>query len=96
MVDSPIHARNKLAAAFRKVAPPTPDVEAQLRADLATSKLDAAIRQALRGARLGDAHLGHLIGLLLNESGVDGATSTVLEKMVREAVRTSQAAKDGE
>jgi hypothetical protein len=91
MVDSPEHARNKLAGLHSRGAVPHPDAEAAARTNLATSKIDKAIRDSLRVCpkHLDDSQIGHLVGLILNESGIDGETSTRVERDVRAAIVAS-------
>jgi len=91
MADSPIRARNKLAALHSYGATPDPDAEAAARANLATSKIDKSIRDSLAvSPHISDAEIGHLVGLILNQSGIDGETSTRVEREVRAAVVASR------
>lgn len=91
MVDTPAEARNRLARAHINGSPP-PEVDEELRSNLATSNLDAAIRKhTYQGRRLDDAQIGHLVGLLLMQSFVDGETVTRVEAYVRQAVREHRA-----
>lgn len=91
MPDSVIYARNKLAALHSRGATPDPEVKAAAQRNLATSKLDKAIREGLAASpHLGDAQIGHLVGLILNCSGIDGDTSRRVEFNVRAAVVAAQ------
>lgn len=95
MVDTPTSARAKLAGSFVG-GPPDPETEERLRCNLATSNLDREIRAALGGGRrMSDSEVGHLVGLLLAESLVDGDTVTRCEAYVRDAVRTCRAKQSG-
>lgn len=60
------------------------------KANLACANIDNRIREQLREAELDAVHVGHLVGLLLSGSHVDGATVTVVEKLVRDAVEAAQ------
>jgi hypothetical protein len=82
---SPTKARSKLAR-LHMGGDPDPDLKRLLKADLACANIDNKVREQLVGARLQPVHVGHLVGLLLMESGVDGANVTLIEKLVREAV----------
>ncbi|GAB3875393.1 hypothetical protein [Terrabacter terrigena] len=87
----PITARNQLAALHSRGATPDPEAKAAAQRTLATAKIDKAIREALAVAPgLDDAHVGHLVGLILNASGVDGETSIRVERDVRAAVVAAQ------
>lgn len=79
-------ARSELARLHVKPDPDPEDVM-QARAKLVCARLDNRIREytSQAGVRLNDAHVGHLVGLLLSVSGVDGDTVARLEKSVREA-----------
>ena len=76
------------------VGNPNPDPAELRRADtnLATAKIDNRIREYVRaaGAPLNSPQTGHLVGLLLMQAGVPGATVQLIEKVAREAVVSAQ------
>lgn len=63
-----------------------PDLIELRKANLACSVLDAKVREQLANATLDPVHVGHLVGLLLMGSGVDGANVQLIEKLARDAV----------
>jgi len=69
-------------------ATPDPSVADAARATLATSLLDRDIREriARTGTTLNDAQVGHLVGLLLAESGVPGSDVEKVEYIARVVV----------
>jgi hypothetical protein len=86
---TPTEARSKLAVAHRG-GEPDAATKRLLKANLACSVLDAKVRQQLADADLLPVHVEHIIGLLLMESGVDGATVTLVSKLARDAVEAGQ------
>jgi hypothetical protein len=81
-------ARSELARLHAVSPDPDAATLTLYRANLVCARIDNRIREytAQAQVRLNDVHVGHLVGLLLSESGVDGETVTRLEGAVREAV----------
>lgn len=88
-------ARGVVAGLHSHGAVPDPAVLDAARATLATSLLDREIRTRLAqsGARLNDAQVGHLVGLLLIECGVAAESIARIEADVRAAVRAAGGAR---
>lgn len=55
------------------------------KANLACANLDNKIRIELAVADVAPVHVGHLVGLLLAASHVDGPTVALIEKLARDA-----------
>ncbi|WP_418062423.1 hypothetical protein [Pimelobacter simplex] len=76
-------ARSRVANARQHGLPE--DLIQLYKANLACANIDNKIRIELREAQLDPVHVGHLVGLLMSSSGIDGATVGVVEKLVRDA-----------
>lgn len=75
---------------------PDPDEVAEARANLACANIDQRIRESIRsGARLGELHAGHLIGLLLSHCHIPGDEVDRIEAEVRALVRAARAGDQG-
>lgn len=83
-------ARSRLAIASRSSVDVDEEGMALLRANMACANIDNKIRHQSVDATLRGVHVGHLVGLLLNNANVDGATSTLIEKLARDAVEAAQ------
>lgn len=81
-------SRSDLARLHRGEPNPDPELKRLYKANLATANLDKKIREQVRGVELGPAHVAHLVGLILMESGVAGANVALIEKLARDAVET--------
>jgi hypothetical protein len=81
-------ARSELARLHAVDPDPDASAVARLKANLVCARLDNRIREytAQAGVKLNDVHVGHLVGLLLAESGVDYDTVVQLERAARDAV----------
>lgn len=81
-------ARSELARLHAANPDPDPAAVQLVRANLVCARIDNRIREytAQAEVRLSDVHVGHLVGLLLSKSGVDGESVASLERIVREAV----------
>lgn len=91
-------ARSQLARLHMGNSNPDPDLLQLRLANLACAKIDKKIRDSLAvdGAKLGPAHVAHLVGLLLLQSGVGGETVGLVERLAREAVENVQATDDAQ
>jgi hypothetical protein len=85
-------ARSEKARLY--VGNPEPSAEELRRVDtnLATAKIDNRIREYVHeaGHPLDHAQTGHLVGLLLMQAGVPGATVSLIENLTRDAVASAQ------
>ncbi|MBT0995448.1 hypothetical protein KIN34_14265 [Cellulomonas sp. DKR-3] len=85
---TPRQATGAVAGLYSHGAVPDPSTLDAARATLATATLDKAIRDSIArtGTALNDAQVGHLVGLLLAESGVPAVAVAKVEHMARVAV----------
>ena len=86
---TPTEARSKLAVAHQR-GKPDAATKRLLKANLVCSVLDNKIRKQLYDAELLPVHIGHLVGLLLMEANIDGATVALIEKMAHDAAEAAQ------
>lgn len=85
-------ARGAVAGLHSHGATPKPSLLDAAKATLCCSNIDVAIRRAVQaaGTAMNGAQVGHLVGLLLAESGVGASVIAEVESLTRKLVVAAQ------